>query len=523
MSDFTIIPDELLARATPGERRAYAAALRRHVALSSPMDFALSTRRGAIDYPHTRHISNAITEIPPWGGLIIFMGPRHGKSYLVSETVPAWALAQQGEDGKHDKRIIHATYAYDFMQSKLAPKVHGLVKSAYPLTPRMHPRKQGITDFLVHPDEGEGFYFGTGVGGPATGMGADYLVLDDLIKNSQEAKSEAIRKSAWEWYVSVAEERLEPGGITIYIGTPWHEDDVGQRLMRLYENDPRWRIIRLPSIAEEGDELGREPGEALCPDRYPIEELERKRRKDPTFFAAMHQGRPTPQEGDVFKAKNLLTYDPAKLEGLKGFRFATCDLAHSLKTKADYSVITCFLYTTAGKPKLYVTHMFRDKVDSGEHMEWVDKCMASIPKAQRPTFIGVEDKTYGSTLLGRARKEGRRGKVMLRPLEADTDKVTRAQPAAAMSTQGQLLFPEDAPWLEDARHELLIFDNGAHDDIVDTISYGAIVVNSLPAGRKLPEPQEVDRSPEKRAADDIKRRQKKNKPDAIRARKKLMH
>lgn len=519
---FQRIPDELLARATPQERAAYAKALRRHLALSNPMDFALQTRRGAIEYPHTRYIADAITEIPPWGGLIVFMGPRHGKSYIVSETAPAWALAQKAAEGFYDTRVLHATYAHDFMASKIAPKVHGLIKENLPLTPRMHPRHQGMTDFLIHPEDGSGFYFGTGVDGPMTGMGADYLFLDDLIKNHKEAKSALIRENAWDWYVSVAEERLEPGGRTIYVGTPWHEDDVGQRLARMYENDPRWRIIRLPSIAEEEDPLGRAPGEALCPDRYPIEELERKRRKSPTTFAAMHQGRPSPEEGDVFKGENLLEYTTENLPE-KGFRFATCDLAHSLKTRADWSVITCFLLTRGVKPKLYVTHMFREKVDSGEHMEWLDKCMASIPAAQRPSFVGVEDKTFGSTLLGKARREGRRGKVMLRPLEADTDKVTRAQAAVTFSTQGQLLFPNDAPWLAEARHELLLFPNGTHDDIVDTISYAGIVAAGMPLPREQKQKEPIDRSAEKRAAEDIKRRQKAKKPGGARRRKSLLH
>ena len=283
------------------------------------------------------------------------------------------------------------------------------------------------------------------------------------------------------------------------------------------------RVIDLPAIALEDDQLGRPPGAPLCPERYPLEELEILRRLDAPMFASLYQGRPTPQEGDVFKAKNLLTYDPAKLPA-KGFRFATCDLAHSTKTSADYSVITCFYWSAPPYPRLFVTHMFRDKVDSGRHMEWLDECMDSIPKAERPSFVGIEDKTFGSTLLAKARREGRRGKVMFRPLEADTDKETRAQPAATLSTQGQLLFPEGAPWLEDAKHELLVFPNGKHDDIVDTISYGAIMVIKLPQ-RAAPSTEEkkIDRSPEARAATDIKRRQKAKKPNAVRARKALMH
>lgn len=514
---FTTIPEELLARATPAERQAYANALRKHIALRSPLDFAVAVRPEAKEYRHTRYISDAIADIPAWGGLIVLMGPRHGKSYLCSESMPAWALARD-----HNARVLHASYGHDYTASKLSPKVHELIKANVPLTPKLHSRRQAITDFLVDPKVGSGFYFGTGVDGPMTGMPADWLVLDDLIKNANDAKSKTIRDNVWRWYTTVAEQRLEPEGRTLVVGTPWHEDDILNRLINFYKDDPRWRIVRLPSIAMEDDELGREPGEPLCPERYPIEELERKKRMDPVGFAAQHQGRPTPQEGDVFKAKNLLSYDPAKLPE-RGFRFATCDLAHSTKQHADFSVITCFFWSAPPYPRLFITHMFRDKVDSGRHMEWLDEQMASIPKAERPSFVGVEDKTFGSTLLAKARREGRRGQIMLRPLSADKDKETRAQPAATLSTQGQLLFPEGAPYVEDAKHELLVFPNGSHDDIVDTIAYGAITVIGLPQRGAPAKERKLDRSPEAAAAAHIKRKQKAKKPNPVRARKALMH
>lgn len=487
---FQPIPDELLARATPAERKAYAAALKRHIALSSPMDFALTVRPEAEDYPHTRYISDAITDIPDWGGLIIIMGPRQGKSYLCSEATPAWALSRDPS-----ARVLHATYGHDFMASKIAPVVHGLIRQNQPITPPMHPKRRAITDFMIDPKVGNGFYFGTGVDGPMTGMPADWLILDDLIKNATDAKSQVLRDNVWRWYVQVAEQRLEPMGKTIVVGTPWHEDDILSRLIANYKDDPRWRIIHLPSIAEEDDPLGREPGEALCPARFPLEELERKKKLDPIGFAAMHQGRPTPADGDVFKEQNLLLYSRERLPE-RGLKFGILDTAHSLKRTADYTVLTLFLASAPPNPKLYVTHMFRDKVESGRHIAWVDERIATLAPDERPLWIGVEDKTFGSTLLSTARIQGRQGKVMFRPIPAVGDKVERAQPAATLSTQGQLLFPDDVPWLADAKHELLLFPNATHDDIVDTIAYGGQVFASTP--HRTPPKQEmvrIDNSP----------------------------
>lgn len=482
--DFELIPDDLLALASPKERKAYEAALRRHVALLSPLDFALATREDAKEWPHSRFVSDVIAGMEPGDKVILMMPPRHGKSYLVSETMPAWALSN--DPSAH---IIHATYAHDFT-AKFGRKSRNLMQHAHKFgfAPRLDPSAKAIDNFMVHPGEGDGDYVGTGVGGQITGLPANWLILDDLVKNKEEADSQTLRDKTWDWLVDDALTRLEPGGRALLIGTPRNEDDVIGRAAATGE----WQVIRLPAFAEADDPLGRREGEALCPARYDEEALEKIKARSSTTFTALYQCRPSPEDGDIFKGKNLLTYK-ALPEGKKGRRFAVLDTAHSKKKRADYTVLTCFFASAPPYPKLYVTHIFRERVESGETIQWVDRCINSMERSEWPAYIGVEDKTFGSTLLSSARLHGRNGMPLFRPLKADTDKVTRAQDAATLSTQGQLLLLEDAPWLGDARHELLIFDNGTHDDIVDTISYGAIEFNKArqhepvePAAKPVP-------------------------------------
>jgi predicted phage terminase large subunit-like protein len=161
--------------------------------------------------------------------------------------------------------------------------------------------------------------FSVGAGGPITGRGADYLKADDLIKGYQEAQSETLRENTWQWWTSVFRTRLMPGGIILVIGTRWHEDDIIGRLLaaqgdspegmkhRLYSPDAdRFLRIRLPALAEEPDEdfpepdpLGREPGEPLFPEMWPIELL-KPHMANQTTWAALYQQRPTPKEGGLF-------------------------------------------------------------------------------------------------------------------------------------------------------------------------------------------------------------------------------
>jgi predicted phage terminase large subunit-like protein len=508
--DFQIIPPDLLALASPAERRAYELALARHVALLSPLDYALATREDALEYRHSRFISDVIAKLPPDGKVILLMPPRHGKSYLLSETVPAWALGNNP-----NAAVIHVTYAHDFT-TKFGRKTRNLMQLAASrsLAPRLDPSAKAADNFLVHPSEGSGFYVGTGVGGQITGLPADWLLMDDLVKNKEEADSKVVRDKTWDWFVEDAMTRLEPGSRAVLLGTPRHEDDVLGRAAATGE----WEVIRLPALAEDDDPLGRERGEALCPERYTVSDLEQIRQRRPSTFTSLYQCRPAPEDGDVFKDKNLLTY--TQLPDVPGRRFAVVDTAHSTKRRADYTVLTLFFASAPPNPKLYVTHVFRERVESGEHIEWVDRCIRTLERPEWPSFIGVEDKTFGSTMLSTARRFGRNGMPMFRALVADTDKVSRAQTAAALSTQGQLLLLQGAPWEDDARREMLSFPNGLHDDIVDTISYGAIEFSKgRPSVKPEPQAKPLPTVPEKIAAQ-IKRMNR--KPSARASRKSLM-
>lgn len=134
-----------------------------------------------------------------------------------------------------------------------------------------------------------------GTGGPITGRGADLLILDDPIKNWQEASSVTIREHTWNWFQSTAYTRLEPGGSVVIVLTRWHDDDpAGKLLKRAAEGTgEQWDLLNLPAIAGVGDSIGRQPGEALWPWRYPLSELARIQGvQSPEIWSALYQGTP---------------------------------------------------------------------------------------------------------------------------------------------------------------------------------------------------------------------------------------
>jgi phage terminase large subunit-like protein len=157
----------------------------------------------------------------------------------------------------------------------------------------------------------------TGVGGPITGKGADLLIIDDPIKLPSEANSQTFRDAQWEWFTAAAYTRLEPGGCILLIMTRWNEDDLGGRVLKL--DDEPWTTLHLPAVSlTETDEdyfpdpIGRAPGEALWPWRYPKSVL----RKIQTtlgeyWWSALYQGFPTPAQGGWFR-RRWFTGDNAK-------------------------------------------------------------------------------------------------------------------------------------------------------------------------------------------------------------------
>jgi predicted phage terminase large subunit-like protein len=119
-----------------------------------------------------------------------------------------------------------------------------------------------------------------GVGGSIMGRGAHGLLIDDYLKNMEEALSETNREKIYRWYLSTASTRLAPDAWVVIIATRWHRKDLIGRLAEDMQNGgERWAKLRLPALAEERDPLGRSLGEALWPERFSKRWLESVRAK----------------------------------------------------------------------------------------------------------------------------------------------------------------------------------------------------------------------------------------------------
>jgi hypothetical protein len=149
-----------------------------------------------------------------------------------------------------------------------------------------------------------GSYRAAGVGVGITGMGCHILNIDDPVKDAKAASSKTLQEAIYEWYTSTALTRLEDGGGQILTMTRWNVNDLAGKI--LANADPgEWEVVCYPAIALQ-DEPNRRIGEALFPERYSLERLQKLRRRLGTYyFDALYQQGPTDRTGKFFEWENL--------------------------------------------------------------------------------------------------------------------------------------------------------------------------------------------------------------------------
>lgn len=419
---------------------------------------------------HHRAIADALERIEQ-GKLqfvILCAPPRHGKSQMTTVFMPAHIL---GRDPYAN--VIVGCYN-DILARGFGRKIRAVVQNPTfgEIFPGVELAKGGkASDFMATPEDG--MIACVGRGGTTTGRGADFFIVDDPFKDRREAKSPTMRDEVWDWYQDVVSTRLmSDTGVIILMMTRWHEDDIIGRLTdpeNAHYNEEeaaRWHIINMPALAEEDDPLGRAPGEALWEAKFGREWLNQFRRKNPMGFEALYQQKPTPDDGDYFKAGMFVTYArPA--ERPKHLRmFAASDHAVKAKQKSDKTCIVIAGVDREGV--IWVVDIIWKRIDTASQ---VDEMLRAQETHKPVRWWSGKDHITGSIgpfLYREMRK--RKIFIPLTELPDKEDKVQKAQPMIALMTGKQLRFPAYHPLYASAKAEMLKFDNGAHDDFVDAMS-----------------------------------------------------
>ena len=433
--------------------------------------------------------------------LMILMPPRHGKSELASRMFPAWHL------GHHpDHEIISCAYNVSLAESFSRKVKEAIEDPSYQsvFTTRLHPDFRSNGEWAVA--NARGGYVAAGVGGGITGKGAHILLIDDPIKNAEEADSAETREKLWDWYGSTAYTRLAPGGGVLVIQTHWHDDDLAGRLKTAMREDPeadQFEVVVYPAIAEHDEYLDedtdlieydtcpargrllRSKGAALHPERYDVMKLMRiKKTIPPRFWSALYQQNPVPDDGAYFLKEHF------RRSSLPDRRrcnvFVAWDFAISEKAQNDYTVGVVGLQDD--NDVLHVVDVVRFK--SGDGMYIVESILNLCQKWHNSSLVlGFEDgqifRAIQSLLKKRMRERNYYPSTQL--LKPITDKLARARPLQGRMQQGMVSFVDGAGWFDAARTEMLRFPAGAHDDQVDALAW----MTTMAVGREPPQKQQT--------------------------------
>lgn len=418
--------------------------------------------------------------------LIVTMPPRHGKSERVSKKFPAWHVGRNPSD-----EIIVASYSIDLSRGFSRISRDTLTSNNGVFDASVDPNNKSSESWGI-----EGYRGGVtaaGVGGSITGKGARIAIIDDPVKNAEEANSEVMREKVWDWYTSTLYTRLTPDGRIVVVMTRWHEDDLVGRLLKKEADEiqegihvgERWTVINFPAIAEDNDYLGRAEGEPLWPEfGFDVRRMEQIKSDVGSYvFNALYQQRPSAAGGTIFKRQHFKYFHEEVLHvsahyllvGEKRYEknacriFQTVDTANSEKTINDFFVVTTFYVTPDNDILVY--DIFRTHITGPDQKP----LMKEMNYRYRPIFQAIEDKTFGTNLIQEMKREG----MTVMPIKVDKDKVTRSLPIAARYEAGKVYHREGAPWLTDLEDELLSFPRGKHDDQVDTLSIAGELVHTI--------------------------------------------
>lgn len=429
--------------------------------------------------------------------LLLMMPPRSGKSELASIRLPAWHL---GRAPHHE--IINAGYNTD-LPMIFSRKVRALLRSdqyhqLFPDT-KLSPDSQSVETWATTKNGG---FVAAGVGSGLTGKGAHILIIDDPIKNMEEADSADRRETIDDWYQSVAYTRLAPGGGVLVIQTCWSFDDLAGRLQARMLANPKadqFEIVRYPAISDEGYEYRNEDdftitrtptplvtvpsnytllrpiNTALHEERYPTEHvLRQKENMHPRIWEALYQQRPAPDEGMFFKKNDIRRRVAVEILSMGTPVITAWDFAITDKQQNDFTVGSTG--TVDSSDMLDVREVNRFKGDTLEIVEAVINTALHWQARSSNYVCGVEDGQIWKAVEPILRKTMRERKVSFpiivnKPL---TNKTARARPLQGRLQMGKVWFPIDAPWMAVTEKEMLQFPSGPHDDIVDSLAWLAI-------------------------------------------------
>lgn len=469
---------------------------------TDPAAQALELDRGYVLRPHisllSERIAQAVQDVEHGVSryLAISMPPRSGKSTLTSLYSPLWMLR------RHPEWPVVMTSYDPGLTVGWARQIRRFIESNPSLGIALAPDGGAGGQWVTEEDGG---MYSVGIGGALTGRGARVLVVDDPVSDFGAAHSPRIRQNLWDWWLSVAQTRLEPPHLVLVVMTRWHEDDfVGRLFSHEYEGDPLdWEQVVLPAIADQPDDpLGREVGEPLYSPLLHETREEALARWDSIksqvgtyVFEAMYQQHPSPAKGAIFDVGwwRYWTTDPGRATEDGRIRFLDPnDLAHgnwldswdAAFKGGDSGSWVVGQRWVQDQANRYLVGQRRGRWSFTQTIQEMEAwCDPYSPYGAHVHRRLIEDKANGPAIIDTLRE-----KIPgLTPVNPNTSKEARARAVTPEVESGNVYLPHPSDpgneWVMDLLSELRNFPHDLYDDQVDALTQALMYLRSPGRGQ----------------------------------------
>lgn len=399
--------------------------------------------------------------------LMVLMPPGSAKSTYTSVLFPAWWFVAYPKGS-----VIAASHTADLATHFGRHARTVITENEGALDYRISRESRSAGRWRT--DKG-GEYFATGIRGPLAGRRADLIIVDDPVKSYAEADSRYHRDRVWDWYRADLTTRLKPRGRLALVMTRWHEDDLAGRL--LSRQPEKWRVVRLPAVAQERDALGRKLDEPLWPEWEGAAVLEDRRMiLGARAWSALYQQQPRPRQGAFFRTSRIEVVLPDAITQ-DTVQVRAWDLAATpLEGASDPDWTVGLKLAVLPNRTWAVTDLVRVRSSPGAVEELMHATAKADGKSVRigiPEDPGQAGKSQVSNLTRLLA-----GYIVIASRETGA-KATRAAPIAAQVEAGNLKIVLGS-WNQTFLEELACFPDSDKDDQVDALCRGFSLLTDHP-------------------------------------------
>ena len=432
-------------------------------------------------------------EMPPTGKamdiLLLSVPPQHGKSFTVTETLPSWFLGKHPTDG-----VIICSY-----ESELAEKFSRKNRDKYTnyacdiFGTGINPGAQGVA--LWETDQG-GTCRAAGLKAGITSYGCELFIIDDPIKNKDQAQSEVVIKKIHDEMGPSVQSRIHPGGKLIVIQTRWIDNDTIGYILKNW-SEFVYKYINLPCECEdeENDPLGRKLGESLMGEHLGDYGIPAKIRNDNEWLKskkmlvktgdgeytwnALYQGHPSAQNGNLFHSDWWQLYSREHIK-FTDFEYTLLSVDATFKKTETSDMVAITLWGIA-QNHIYLWKLVNKRMGFVETVERIKRFTREYPQIDS---LVIEDKANGSAIIDTLRYSD--GIPPIEPVNPLGGKYSRAQAVAPFVSTLAVHIPNDFTYSEEQEIEWddktdmngtekyieqhTKFPFMAHDDMVDSTS-----------------------------------------------------